>query len=132
MKESYPDITTRIAEPPKWYDQNGTPRYDEHKPDRAPYIYARSVVLLLIECQACKREFKVQLCLLRESTIDWDSPYGDPPAHNTDGKSKLCLTGDAMTSVPVSVLEFWRKLPNIGWQRDPTLENKYIRPAWSK
>src|SRR5205085_9175 len=46
---------------PGWYDENGTPRFAEHHPKLCPDIYATEVALLLISCQACGHEYKVQM-----------------------------------------------------------------------
>jgi hypothetical protein len=35
MFQNYSDITERIAETPKWWDENGVPRYAEFEPRRA-------------------------------------------------------------------------------------------------
>ena len=41
MKANYADILIRIKEEPKWYDENGTPRYEKFHPSFSPDIYAR-------------------------------------------------------------------------------------------
>jgi hypothetical protein len=61
MFEDYSDITDRIAETPKWWDENGVPRYVEFEPRRAANIYAVEVVLLDIACSMCLRRFQVAL-----------------------------------------------------------------------
>jgi hypothetical protein len=50
-------ITTEIL----WWDENGVPRLAPHHPELCPDIYATEVVLLQIACQACKKEFPVQM-----------------------------------------------------------------------
>ena len=61
MHANYFDIISRIDEKPTWYDQNGTPRYEEFNPDLCPNIYAQQVFLLKIACQACGEEFDVEM-----------------------------------------------------------------------
>ena len=55
----YIDITERIAEPPKWWDEHGVPRYAEFSPYLVANIYAEEVVLVEIACQACRSLFPV-------------------------------------------------------------------------
>ena len=59
MKNNYSDITSRIAQEPDWYDENGTPRYGEFHPKQLPDIYANEAVLYKISCQNCGTQFKV-------------------------------------------------------------------------
>jgi len=59
MHNNYSDITNLIEEQPKWWDENGVPRYETFHPNLLPDIYADEAVLYLIECQNCKREFEV-------------------------------------------------------------------------
>jgi len=61
VKRHYSDIISRIAEPPTWFDENGTPRYGPFSPDLLPDIYAVQACLLLIRCQNCGTEFKVSM-----------------------------------------------------------------------
>lgn len=61
MHQSYPDLLERISDPPKWWDEHGVPRYQEHHPNLCPDIYADEVALLVIACQCCGQEFRVQM-----------------------------------------------------------------------
>jgi hypothetical protein len=61
MHQHYEDILSRIAEPPRWFDEDGVPRYCEFAPDRIANIYADECALLAIECQSCARPFLVTL-----------------------------------------------------------------------
>jgi hypothetical protein len=61
MFRHYEDILSRIAEPPRWFDEQGVPRYCEFAPDRIANIYAHECALLDIECQNCGRVFVVAL-----------------------------------------------------------------------
>lgn len=132
MLADYRDITSRIAESPKWWDSNGVPRYDDFRPDDAPDIYAREAVLYRIECQECGRSFLVgedwglsdesPLSVLIESG---HLHYGDPPRHDD------CLAGDTMNCVDREVVEFWDKSDVlVGWRRVPELEGIDLTPQW--
>lgn len=46
---------------PLWWDENGVPRFRAHHPNLSPNIYANEVALVLISCQECRREFRVQM-----------------------------------------------------------------------
>src|ERR1700681_1058651 len=61
MLQHYEDILSRIAEPPRWFDEQGVPRYCDFAPDRIANIHARECALLAIECQSCGRPFIVAL-----------------------------------------------------------------------
>jgi len=120
MKTDYKDITSRIAEEPKWYDQNGVPRYDDFHPRYCPNIYSRDAVLLLIACQRCGVRFHVEL---HSGMFEgfWGPPkelhYGDPPAHG-------CV-GDTMNCEDIRVLEVWHKdRTTFEWGRQPDLEGE--------
>lgn len=126
MKANYRDILSRIKEEPKWYDENGTPRYEKFHPDLSPDIYADEVILLEIACQNCGKRFFVEM---NYSVIDkvmspfafplskdtWRLHYGDPPIHG-------CV-GDTMNCDDIKVIEFWQK-ENFGWKRKKNLEIK--------
>lgn len=123
MKHHYRDITDRIGEPPKWWDEAGVPRYSEFKPDESADIYADQVALVLIRCQNCRREF--QVCMsskryfdhrLHEQIMDHSLHYGDPPNYG------CCPAGPTMNSEPIRVLEFWFNNPKLEWERHEPLE----------
>lgn len=59
MLHDYYDIRKRIDAEPKWWDENGVPRYDEFCPGDIANIYAEECALVLITCQNCVHEFKV-------------------------------------------------------------------------
>ena len=115
MKESYLDILSRIDKEPIWFDQNGTPRYDEFHPDYCPNIYANLVVLMRISCQACGRIFDVELhyspCWgsMRKSHPPKKWHYGDPPSHG-------CV-GDSMNCEDIEVLQAWMREGCGDWKR---------------
>lgn len=102
MYPLYKDLKTRLG-PPKWYDQNGTPRYDDFTPKEAAQIYSEWVALMTIECQACGKAFqcanavaywdlKIRQPYGREpkandapNMVPWVAGWGDAPWHDADG-----------------------------------------------
>jgi hypothetical protein len=151
MHQHYEDILSRIAEPPRWFDEEGVPRYCEFAPHRIANIYADECALLEIECQSCARAFVValdggtanqrDLSRVRGQETPWrtlaeiirshDIHYGDPP--NVD----CCGVGHTQNSTPRRVVEYWERIQEThidpdsglrvirghrGWQRDHSLE----------
>lgn len=132
LLNSYKDIRSLIDFEPLWWDEHGCPRYCKFRPQETANIYADEAVLLLIECQYCGREFPV--CLSRAASfaaIRGDSAaslaaligsaeihYGDPP------NIGCCPAGPTMNSVPLRVLEYWRRhrATVTGWFRVEELE----------
>lgn len=127
MKHHYKDIRSRIKEEPKWWDENGVPRYCGFSPDETSNIYAREAVLLRIACQRCQQEFDVCLsCFTLKEFLD-ETPslkkriedesihYGDPP------NAGCCPAGPTMNSEPLRVLEYWHKV-YLEWERVHDLE----------
>jgi len=131
MIHHYPDITSRIAESPKWFDSNGVPRYGEFSPDLCPNIYARQVCLFEIACQNCDQRMLVEASckrfgdqldiLIREKALH----YGDPPDHGD------CLSGPTMNSIGKRTVQFWKRGKLAEWARVPELENVDIEPDWA-
>lgn len=128
MKADYTDIKLRCSGAIRWYDQNGVPRYADFHPNYCPNIYAKEVILMLIECQACGRKFKVEMHWHQTSgdmsiseAIKKDDlgylHYGDPPRHKDDGVGRNCHSGDTMNSEAIKILQFWRKDKNLEWER---------------
>jgi ATPase family associated with various cellular activities (AAA) len=127
MFGDYSDITDRIAESPKWWDERGVPRYAEFEPHRVANIYAREVVLIEIACHACGRHFEVALSgqggagsgengrSMAENIRAGEIAYGDPPNYGN------CRDGASTTCYNLRVLQYWRR-PHGAWTRDPTLE----------
>ncbi len=111
MKQSYRDITSRLEQSPKWYDENGTPRYDKFVPGDQADIYACEVALCEIQCQSCKRKFRVVMSSnghgktnpIHERVEQHTLHYGDPP------NAHCCPAGPTMNSEMLGVLEFWRR-----------------------
>lgn len=125
MKNEYSDITSRILEPPTWWDCNGVPRYGDFHPGKSPSIYAKEIVLLRIMCQGCGCGFDVEV---NWSEIDFyhHRPalsgrlrgiyYGDPP------NVGCCPAGPTMSSISVRTLQFWRR-EGGRWERWPEGED---------
>ena len=131
MLPDYSDITSRLGEP-MWWDEYGVPRYEPFSPGWCD-VFADYVAFMLIECQACGREFKVAVSAGKN---DWqrlflrrpvELPtahsagsfyYGDPPRH----EEERCCAGNTMTSIPKRVLEFWHCTIDGNWHRLPEYE----------
>lgn len=149
MKATYTDITDRLGEP-LWWDENGTPRYNEFSPDGIFDPYAQVVVFLLIGCQNCDKRMKVAMSWSRYDFRNaqggyWEEiwgkpdgwralykhvesgPYGDPPEHGD-------WCGETMNSIPLEVLEFWHKETDDSlkptWRRVSEFEGKVNCPWW--
>lgn len=123
MHNDYADILERIPEPPLWWDEYGVPRYCAFAANRMGYVYAREAVLFEIACQACGRQFRVALSSGKAPSIadavrHHELHYGDPP------NVGCCAAGHTMNSVPLRVLEYWRRDRTTGfaWERDRSLE----------
>lgn len=139
----YQDILERIPEKPKWWDEHGVPRYCDFSPE-AIVGYAKACCLFLVTCQRCGEEFHVSAYehqydgvnasgtpmkpgpSLAELIEKHELHYGDPPMV-LEG---CCNGGWTMNSVPVRVLEFWRRGPgNREWERVSEYEVD-ITPDW--
>lgn len=139
MHRCYHDILERIAAPPDWFDEHAVPRWGEFTPYMAANIYAHEVVLLRVTCQACERSFDVCMSAhplgidgvrdLEALVRKHDIFYGDPP------NVECCAAGPTMNSIPVQVLQFWRrnisKESGLKWSRVPELEIA-IHPTWNE
>lgn len=154
MHHDYKDITSRISDPPLWWDEFAVPRYSKFSPAECANIYANEVCLLHIECQGCGAAFKVCISRTTWETMETarslesfvrghDIHFGDPP------NAGCCAAGPTMNSVPRQVLEFWlrgrgkdgeteerngiRVIKNpaeyMKWKRIPELEC-VIEPDW--
>ena len=127
MKADYEDIRSRIAEPPKWFDEYGVPRYCEFHPKNLANIYAREAVLVHIECQNCGHGFDVAMSRDRMADVRGREDtlavrirmksisYRDPP------NIGCCASGPTMTSVERTVLQYWHRVV-YEWARDPSYE----------
>lgn len=125
MKNNYKDITSRIAQSPIWFDENGVPRYEPFSPDQCVNIYAQECVLLRIACQECHQQFDVCMscgdyvpATLRGLIVSHEIDYGDPP------NIGCCPAGPTMNSEVIRVLQYWSHggARSLGWMRDATFE----------
>lgn len=134
MHHHYSDIRSRIAEAPKWWDEQAVPRYCDFGPDETADIYVKECALVEIKCQSCGTPFrvafswndhefwhgedKVHVKLIPPMTLERVKQlhYGDPP------NAGCCDSGPTMNSEPQRVLEFWRKDDHFKWVRVPELE----------
>ena len=136
MLPSYDDIKSRIPEEPKWYDDNGVPRYGDFTPNNVPNIYAEEAMLMEISCQDCGERFLVALQTAGMMDKLWNPKarslserideylkekehngfpfhYGDPPIHG-------CV-GDTMNCEDHRIVEFWQR-KDYEWVRVPRYE----------
>jgi hypothetical protein len=140
MLPSYDDIKSRIPEQPKWYDENGVPRYNDFHPNDVPNIYAEEALLLEISCQDCGERFlvafqtagmmdrlfnpkakslseRIDAYLKKDKATkeaEWfPFHYGDPPIHG-------CV-GDTMNCNDHRIVEFWQK-KDFEWVRNAKYE----------
>jgi hypothetical protein len=107
MKQKYSCILSRIQETPKWYDENGVPRYEEFNPYSCADFYCKECALIRISCACCGTTFNVAVSsslydvandLSKRSTLS----YGDPP------NVECCEEGVSTVSNVEKVLEFWK------------------------
>ena len=132
MLHHYEDIRSRIAEEPKWWDENGVPRYCDFSPQAVADIYARQAALVEIACQNCGQLFLVAMSqgmpfnpwtgkpveTLEEQVRRDGIHYGDPP------NAGCCAAGPSMNCEDNRVVQFWRwrSAPLFDWERIPALE----------
>lgn len=134
MHNSYRDITDKINEQPKWYDENGVPRYCEFHPSWLANIYAAEAALVRVACQACHKEFSVGMAWymwddfkardefvphpLAEQIKNKTLHYGDPP------NAGCCPAGPTMNCDDLYIEQFWRRdeTTNHEWRREIDME----------
>ena len=150
MFQHYKDILARIAESPRWFDEQGVPRYCPFTPGAIANIYAHECALLEIACQGCGKSFIVAIdqkganeaIAMPGQNVPWQKladlirsqkiEYSDPP------NVECCGDGPSMTSVTKRVLEYWYRWEetytepgsavvlvrarSMDWKRDPRLE----------
>lgn len=136
MHHHYQDIRDRIAEPPRWWDENAVPRYCEFEPDETADIYADEVALVEIGCQGCGTRFLVTFSESKGGRMIWAARlgknelgpsladrvrdrslhYGDPP------NAGCCPAGPTMNCDDYRVVQFWQKDTPFKWVRVPELE----------
>ena len=146
MHHHYQDITSRIAEPPAWFDEHGTPRYGEFTPDCTAGIYSDEVALVEVGCQDCAVTWRVVFASSAMSRVmrsiarndddhaqaaafkgpaianqirDGSLHWGDPPNHGHE-----CAAGPTMNCTDLRVLGYWRRgkgRDEPRWVADPAL-----------
>jgi hypothetical protein len=129
MFNDYSDIIERIAELPKWWDEQGVPRYAEFGPDLVANIYAWEVALVEIACSACGTHFAYAMSgqsgggrdengiSMAEHIRRGDLENGDPPNYGN------CPDGASMGCYNLRVLQYWTRPKGWGtWIRDSSLE----------
>lgn len=116
MYNPYHDIRDKIAEEPKWHDENGVPRYCDFAHDECANIYAQKVWFFEIACQSCGQRFKVVQSWdwgneyhkdkdeMKEAELKDGGCYGDAPWHETD--RGIC-SGTTMSVMFVRFIEIW-------------------------
>jgi hypothetical protein len=133
MFHDYQDITSRIADPPKWWDERGVPRYNDFNPRQIADVYSQEAALVEIACATCQRRLQVSVSTIDDDPLarcgtplgdrirKGDLSYGEPPAHGE------CSSGTWTPAVELRVLEYWIRGHNSGawggdWKRDSALE----------
>jgi hypothetical protein len=152
LLRAYDDIISRLG-PCKWFDGQGVPRYEDFHPDLCDIYNCYVAYLEIACQSCDKRffvasemdfmdmhstNFTLPLRPLNgnekkinevERKLDgsngsispWEQiasfHYGDPPRHDD------CLSGVTMNSVPIRIIEFWKKdAKGFNWVRDPDYE----------
>lgn len=140
MNNSYEDIRSRIAEEPKWFDEEAVPRYCTFAPRETANIYADSSCLVEITCQGCGHAFQVcfsdsrtrrllraldalraegveattELMQERAELLTLEHAIETRELHYGDPPNiYCCAAGPTMNSVPRRVLEFWGRNPDL-------------------
>ena len=122
MKHHFNDITSVMGRP-KWWDENGYPRYVKFHPSETTDIYAAEAVLMEVGCQSCGMLFNVAITRtwwnhsndLAAHIKEHRLVYGDPPNYG------CCPAGPTMGSDSIRVLEYWSR-ENGEWKADHRLE----------
>ncbi len=64
MFTEYSDILGKIAEPPRWWDENRVPRYVDFAPQYIADIYSDEAALIEIACFGCLTIYKLACSML--------------------------------------------------------------------
>ena len=115
MKACYSDLVERLGDP-RWWDENGVPRYAEFSPDQVANPYARQAALVQFACPRCRA---LVVCAVSSPEIDLDiqtdlsvrrgALYGLLPHFK---HCKEIAVGDL-----VGVKEVWRRRDLLVWRR---------------
>jgi hypothetical protein len=138
----YSDILGKIAEPPRWWDENRVPRYVDFSPWHIADIYSDEAALIEIACFGCLTIYKLACSMLHfeageraglpvaEAIRRGDLLMSDPP------NPGCCRDGPSIGCYNLRVLEYWcRRNDRREWTRDQSLEidlpeRKTWRGAW--
>jgi hypothetical protein len=125
----YKDILEKIAEPPRWWDENRVPRYVDFAPWYIADIYSDEAALIEIACFGCLTIYRLACSMLHfdapqraglpvaDAIRSGDLLMSDPP--NTG----CCRIGPSTGCYNLRVLEYWcRRNQGRDWTRDPSLE----------
>lgn len=133
VKQAYDDISQLLG-PPKWWDENGTPRYVDFGTAYVADPYCDEAALMEIACQSCGERFMVARTSNRHlphradsiavDIADRNLHYGDPPWFD------CCPSGYTMNSVPLKVVQYWTRQTGT-WRRLMTMEQEIV-PDWAK
>lgn len=142
MYPLYKDLRERLGEP-LWHDAHGVPRYAPFEP-KLLGIYDKWAVLFLVECQACKKQFKCAAgtepfmdAIRRDPTRKWEDGdfeklqepmtvidsvlgWGDAPWHTATGAEDQFngqCAGTTMGTGVVAILEVWHRPSYSEWER---------------
>jgi hypothetical protein len=136
MFASYRDIIEAVGREPLWFDEQRVPRFVPYQPGLAAHWRADERALLLVCCQACRREFRVAFSATRgvpiagsqrtglaALIIERQIRYGDPP------NLPCCEVGPFTSVVELRVLEYWRvKESGNGFERLQQYERNIVSP----
>lgn len=116
MKPNYRDIIEKAGEP-RWFDENGVPRYVDFHPNRCVIAGAQEAFLVEVQCQGCGISFSVALTWKNEDRSVYGRTlppldkltktggnnlhYGDPP------NVGCCASGPTMSSDFHRIVEAW-------------------------
>jgi hypothetical protein len=129
MFTEYKDILEKIAEPPRWWDENRVPRYADFSPWLIADIYSDEAALIEIACFGCLTIYKLACSMLHFEALQraglpvadairrGDLLMSDPP------NAGCCGDGPSTGCYNLRVLEYWsRRNANRDWTRDRSLE----------
>jgi hypothetical protein len=110
MKQDYSDILQAAkGVSPKWWTQDGVPRFCDPDPDRLSGG-GKQVFLLQVKCQSCGHAYVVEHVVGYEEPeiddteqLEW--AYGDPPL----AEDPCCSTGYSMNTYTAVVLRAYER-----------------------
>ena len=132
MLPKYEDILALAeragAGEPKWWDENGVPRYATFHPDLLG-VYDRYAVLAEVTCASCARvmlvalgrpklEIRANATLARIDLVRLVSlveAWGDPPRHDLRPGERCA--GETMSAGRVQVVQAWEQGDDFEWRQ---------------